>query len=177
MIKQFISAGMLIFTLFTLSLHTSCTQADLSEDDFISPSSQITKGYVYTVSDVTSFTWRGKNPAWKQPSYNRLWTSRFVFKNNGEFVYQFDYDATYYYTLTGKYFEDGNDYHFIAEYSVYNGGGSQQILVSGTVKPSANRQFKVNMEYGSSAYYGAIINEQEFLNQADKRFQTTLLIE
>lgn len=131
----------------------------------------------YTHVSTDQFTWITGNNAWIQDSKNRLESSKFVFKSDGNLVYTFDFDNANTYTLTGKYYKNGSSYSFEASRNTNNGAGSgTQVLIVGTANPLSGSKLEVDMEYGSSANYSAVVNNQQFLNQSSKRFRTVMTI-
>ncbi|MCO6475917.1 MAG: hypothetical protein J5I94_04810 [Phaeodactylibacter sp.] len=168
---------MLAMGLFALS---SCEKNDdLSPSLLNNESGQaMTPGTTLSTISVDQFTWIEGLPSWRQASENRLYSSKFIFGASGNFTYAFRYDNAHTYTLSGEYYPDGNEYVFIAGGSTSNNAGSgTQILVQGSIRPKSNGQYRVQMEYGSSANYSAIVNNQQFLNSASKRFRAVMTVE
>jgi|GEM_PF-2031022 len=135
-------------------------------------------GTTYTVASVDQFTWITGSSNGIQPSKDRLGSSKFVFSDNGTMTYTFDFDPANTYVLTGDYYENSSGgYAFVAAQSTNNGAGSgTQIIVQGTIIPGSSGNFKVTMEYGAGAYYSASVNNQQFFNQASKRFKTVMTV-
>jgi hypothetical protein len=160
-----------VLSLFAFS---SCAKESTSGDTAAS----IKTGATYSTVSIDQFSWITGSSSWVQPSKDRLESSQFKFKSNGTMTYQFDYDNSTTYTLSGEYYENSNGgYSFVADYSTNNGAGSgTQILVEGTIDPLSNGNFQVDMEYGSSANYSAIVNNQQFFSQSSKRFTTVMTI-
>lgn len=167
------------FYLFMLTvlfpvLLSSCEQGTSLNDE----NNDLAPGTSLTVSSVDQFFWKKGNSSWIQDSRDRLWSSTFIFKSGGKFTYTFDWDSASTYTLNGEYFGSDGEYTFYAFRTTNNGAGSgTQVLVNGTITEKANGTgYSVEMEYGSSANYAAIVNNQQFLSQASKLFQTTMTV-
>ena len=138
----------------------------------------VSPGTTLSTVSVDQFNWIEGLPAWQQDSRTRLYSSKFKFGTAGGFTYTFQYDSTHKYTLHGEYYQDGNEYLFVAIRNTNNGSGSgTQVLVQGLITPTGNGQYRVQMDYGSSANYSAIVNNQQFLNSASKRFQAVMTVE
>lgn len=141
-------------------------------------STAITSGTTLSTVSVDQFIWIEGLSSWKQDSKNRLYSSKFIFGASGRFTYTFQYDSSRKYTLSGEYYPNGNEYLFIADrYTNNNAGSGTQMLVQGRISPKNNGQYRVQMDFGSSANYSAIVNNQQFLNSASKRFQAAMTVE
>lgn len=162
-----------IFLLAVLA--TGCSsEAGLADTDE-SVQQLIRPGTTLGVEEVTGFTWMEGLNGWRQPSYNRLLSSRFTFGNNGRFTYQYLFDANTVITCQGEYFPQGGNIFFFAQRSTNNGAGSgTQVLVEGRLSDLGNGRFTIGMEYGSGANFSATVNNQQFFNQSSKRFRTTM---
>lgn len=168
---------MLAMSLLMLS---SCEKSDDLAPSFLNDesSTSITSGTTLSTVSVDQFIWIEGLPSWQQDSKSRLYSSKFKFGSAGDFTYTFQHDSSYKYTLQGEYYQDGNEYLFVAVRNTNNGAGSgTQILVQGKISPKSNGQYRVQMDYGSSANYSAIVNNQHFLNSASKRFQAVMTVE
>lgn len=162
-----------------LCLFSACEQENLTPNEPTPPANSIAAGTTLTVLSVDQFTWLRGNNNWTQDSRNRLPSSRFIFKNGGNFTCTYKHDSVTTITLNGKYFEGSNGrYSFYAFRNTNNGAGSgTQVLVEGTIISNADgNTFQVNMEFASQAVYSAIVNNQHFFDQAPKRFRTTMTV-
>lgn len=102
-----------------------------------------------------------------------VWSALFDFEEDGDFTYQFEYNSETTYTLSGEYYKTGNNEYYFSAVQVHVNTGTQ-LRVEGRVTVRSKDHVVVEMEFGISDSMSTIQSNQEFFQNAYKRFNAIL---
>ena len=117
------------------------------------------------------------NPAWQASTAQRIQGSAWGFFPNGVFGHDEPDTRRDLFPIWGRYEGQGNTVSFEAvRTSTIGGTGSAYAYVTGTVQ-TVNGQLVLTAYIATGMGNGAVVNGQQFLNNAEKLYRTSVVLQ